>query len=103
MAKFEVSHTPPYAKDYKVKNYYGEMSFLKGAAMGSLNELNIEDLQKDGPWTDNAEPLTVEERFGKSHKFGNDSQRCTVIRPVGIKEGVDTGMMELKESTPYIL
>lgn len=104
ITKFESADTPTYAIDYRVHNYYGELTFLKGSAAGKIGDLNTEDLDENGPWTDNAEPLSISERFAKSHKSGNDAQRCTVARPVGLKEGMGSGMiMDLKEDMVYIL
>ena len=51
MAKFEIADMPKYAKEYQVHNYYGELSFLKGSATGTFADINIEDLDENGPWT----------------------------------------------------
>ena len=72
-AKFDVSDSPKYATEYELRNYYGELSFLKGSANSTLSELNSGDLVEDGPWSTNAEPLSEMEKFEKTHKFGSDS------------------------------
>ena len=73
MAKFEINDVPKYATEIQVKNYYGELSFLKGSANGTLSDLNKDDLVEEGPWSTNAEPLNDMEKFEKTHKFGSDS------------------------------
>ena len=73
MAKFEVADLPKYATEYEIKNYYGELSFLKGSATTTFDTLNSDDLFESGPWSTDAEPLTEMEKFEKSHKFGSDS------------------------------
>ena len=71
--KFEVADSPKYATEYEIKNYYGELSFLKGSANSTLAELNKADMVVDGPWSTDAEPLSEMEKFEKTHKFGSDS------------------------------
>ena len=104
-AKFDISDRPMYATEYNVQNYYGGMTFLKGSAIGKIDELNTEDLLTEGPWTSNAEPLTMQEKFGKIHTFSLDSQRCTVARPVGLNDGISDprAIMDLKEGVPYMI